>query len=431
MTEPTLRAPGEAAAAAGRPRPATVAADALRDWLIARGVEGTDQQRLLGGYCRKLVELGLPLLRAHVAQSGFHPKYGGIGFDWTRDGGTSNERYDFTETPRENWRQSPFYHMLEQGLDRLRRRLEPGRPDRSFPLLAELARRGARDYYARALVFEPRDAVQDAAHPIDPDAPPEGLMISWTADGAAGFRDDHLALLDATLPALGLALKSASNRQMAQDLLGVYLGRDAGRRVLSGEIRRGSLQEVRAALLYFDLAGFTAMAERLPGADMIAMLNAYFALVVETVQGRDGHVLKFMGDGLLAMFDQPRPRDAADAALDSAQSLLRDLERLNRARETRGLPVARATLALHEGKVLYGNIGAETRLDFTAIGPAVNLTARLAGMHRALERAVIVSDDLCRAATPGRHDLVSLGRYALRGVSEPRELFTLLPAPEP
>lgn len=222
---------------------------------------------------------------------------------------------------------------------------------------------------------------------------------------------------------MGLALKSAANRRLAHDLLAAYLGRDAGGRVLSGEIQRGSLQRIDAVICYFDLTGFTSLAERIPGPDLIAMLNAYFAVVVAAIHDRGGHVLKFMGDGLLAMFDQGAP--AARAALDAAAALTAQIGALNSERSADGLPVAGFTLALHAGEIFYGNIGAETRLDFTVIGPAVNLTARLSDMHRALGRTVILSEPVYRAARGGPHDLVSLGRYMLRGVSRPLELFTL------
>lgn len=175
----------------------------------------------------------------------------------------------------------------------------------------------------------------------------------------------------------------------------------------------------------FDLEGFTGLAERLPGSDIIAMLNDYLAVAVEVVQGCGGNILKFMGDGLMAMFDVGEIDEDARAALAAVTVLQERIAVLNAERAAAGLPVANFTLALHSGEILYGNIGAESRLDFTVIGPAVNQAARIAGMHRSLDRRILISDDVARAAQPCEQELISVGRYMLRGVPEPKELFTI------
>ena len=285
----------------------------------------------------------------------------------------------------------------------------------------DLKSKGATDYFATGLLFEKRQT----GVPIDPLSPPEGVLISWTSDGPDGFSEADLGLIRTAHPYLGLALKSASNRQMAHDLLAVYLGRDAGRRVLSGEIQRGSSQKVNAVICYFDLTGFTELAEQTDGHELIAMLNDYFAVAVRVIQENGGNILKFMGDGMLTMFNLADIGVSTDAALQAATTLRREIGVLNRQRDSDGLPTTGFTLALHAGDILYGNIGAENRLDFTAIGPAVNLTARLSGMHRTIGRNIIVSQEIQAASQSDRHDLVSLGRYMLRGVSEPHELFTV------
>lgn len=395
--------------------------ESLDAWLIRQGLEGTTQEDLLQGYCDRLIAEGIPLMRIHVAQSAFHPKYGGLGFEWQRDTAVTREHYEFSDDPNEMWLRSPLYHLLHSNSLELRERLSRDGPESRYPLLNDLRAGGATDYFAAGLMLEPR--VPGKA--IDPVNVPEGVLMSWTSDAPGGFGDADLDRIRASLPLLGLALKSASNRQMARDLMRVYLGRDAGRRVMSGELQRGSLQKIDAVICFFDLSGFTVMAERLPGDDLIAMINDYFGIAVAGVQDRDGHVLKFMGDGLLAMFDHADMTQAADAALDTAAALREGMQSRNAARAAEGLPVTEATLALHAGQILYGNVGAENRLDFTAIGPAVNLTARLSGMHRAVGQAVILSKAVQKLATPGRHDLVSLGRYMLRGVHEPCELFTI------
>ncbi len=364
-------------------------------------------------------------MRLHVAQRALHPEFGGIGFDWLRGAGVSHETYAHSETPRDRWLQSPLFAVLRDRLPELRVRLDHGDP-LPFPMLNDLRDRGGSDYFASSMTFEDLSTVEH----IDPHNPPEGFLISWTTDAPGGFRDADLNLLRGTLPQLGLALKSAANRRMGRDLLGVYLGRDAGRRVLTGEIRRGSLQQIRAVICYFDLTGFTKLAEETDGAALIDMLNDYFSIVVGLVQQRGGHVLKFMGDGLLAMFEASDPQSAARAALDMADRLGRDMATRSAERRASGEPATGFTLALHGGDILYGNIGADTRLDFTAIGPAVNQTARIAGMHRAVGQDIILSERVVRDAGQTGHDLVSLGRYMLRGVPAPQELFTIHTRPD-
>lgn len=249
--------------------------------------------------------------------------------------------------------------------------------------------------------------------------------MSWASNAPQGFEDKDLDLINTALPHLGLALKSAASTRVSKDLMRVYLGRDAGRRVLSGEIRRGSLQQIDAVMWNFDLEGFTSLSEELPGADIIDMLNDYLAVAVGVVHDNDGNILKFMGDGLMAMFDVGEIDEDARAALKAVPMLQQRMKALSARREANGLPVANFTLALHAGEILYGNIGSETRLDFTVIGPAVNQTARIAGMHRSLGQRILISDDVARAAQPCGQDLISVGRYMLRGVPEPKELFTV------
>lgn len=388
-------------------------------WIIKQGLQGVSREGILKGYCERLVQADIPLLRFHVAQRAFHPKFGGIGFSWTRADGLSHQYFQRQETPVDAWLQSPFYRMLEQDNEEFRSSFNS--EDRAdFPLLEDLSKTGATDYFATRLLFGPDD--EDLK---DPNSPAEGMMVSWTSDQESGFSEEHLTLFRTLLPYLGLALKSSSHRQMASDLLQVYLGRDAGRRVLSGEIQRGSSQEIDAVICYFDLKSFTRLAEQLPGPDLIDMLNDYFAIAVATIQRHGGNILKFMGDGILTMFDLGSIQEDAKAGLDAASELQAKIGERNIERATAGLPIADFTLALHAGKILYGNIGAENRLDFTAIGPAVNLTSRISGLHREVGQSIIVSEVVQRAAQPSPHDLVSLGRYMLRGVSEPIELYTI------
>ncbi|WP_170400768.1 adenylate/guanylate cyclase domain-containing protein [Ruegeria arenilitoris] len=393
----------------------------LIEWIVTRGLEGAAKEELLDGYCNKLLELGVPLMRFHAAQSALHPVYGGTGFSWYQGRGGESETFEYTEEPSEQWRQSPLFAILNNEVDEIRERLVEQNEANRYPLLNDLRQIGATDYYATGVSFNvPTQSVTG----ITKEAV-DGVLMSWTSNAPEGFRDCDLDLINTALPHLGLALKSASSARISKDLMRVYLGRDAGRRVLSGEIRRGSLQQIDAVMWNFDLEGFTSLSEELPGNEIIDMLNDYLAVAVGVVHDNRGNILKFMGDGLMAMFDVGEIDEDARAALKAVPVLQQRMEALNARREAEGLPVASFTLALHAGEILYGNIGSETRLDFTVIGPAVNQTARIAGMHKSLGQRILISDDVARAAQPCGQNLVSVGRYMLRGVPEPKELFTV------
>lgn len=398
----------------------TVRVPALITWLVESGLRGASQEELLQGYCDRMVDLGVPLWRFFLGQRAYHPRYGNIGFNWMADEGVTSQVFEYSETPSEDWLQSPLYHMIDRGLDELRFDLEEAEAYQRFPLLLSLKERGATDYLVKRLKFS------DAAWTLDTtNTVAEGVLLSLTTTRPGGFSESDMTLIGLSLPHLGLALKSSANRRMASDLLKVYLGRDAGRRVLSGEIQRGSSREINAVICLFDLRGFTGLAEQIPGADLIEMLNDYFGLAVAAIQAKGGNILKFMGDGIMAIFDLGDLEADAKAALDAATALGAAVRKRNLERRVEGLPITDFTLALHAGSIHYGNIGADNRLDFTVIGPAVNLTARLSDMHTSVGRNIIVSEDVQRVAGNSEHDLVSLGRYMLRGVSKPIELFTI------
>ncbi|WP_170787151.1 adenylate/guanylate cyclase domain-containing protein [Ruegeria lacuscaerulensis] len=393
----------------------------LINWIVARGLEGADKEELLDGYCTRLVELGVPLMRFHAAQSALHPVYGGTGYSWYQGQGGDYQKFKYSEDVSEDWQNSPLYAILNEDLDFVHERIVDQNEPSRYPLINDLREVGATDYYATSVPFDmPTNNI-----PLDAKKAVDGVLLSWTSNAPDGFQDSDLDLINTALPHLGLALKSASNARISKDLMRVYLGRDAGRRVLSGEIRRGSLQQIDAVIWNFDLEGFTSLSEELPGNEIIDMLNDYLAVAVGVVHDNDGNILKFMGDGLMAMFDVGDIDEDARAALKAVPMLQSRIEELNAARKADGLPVANFTLALHSGEILYGNIGSESRLDFTVIGPAVNQTARIAGMHRSLGQRILISDDVAQAAQPCGQDLISVGRYMLRGVPEPKELFTV------
>jgi adenylate cyclase len=241
-----------------------------------------------------------------------------------------------------------------------------------------------------------------------------------------GFRDDDLVLLRAVLPALSLAMMTHGGHMIASGLLKAYLGGDAGTRVHAGAVERGSVESLRAVLWLADIRGFTAIAETTPGLIVIELINAIFETLTASLRPRGGQVLKFLGDGMLAIFpfvDATRDETCA-RAIDAAVEAMEGLDRLSAERGRTGKPTAAVDLALHAGEVLYGNVGAVDRLDFTVIGPAVNEVARIETLCEPLGRKVLVSAELA-SLVGSRRPLEPLGRHTLRGVREPRQVYAL------
>lgn len=393
----------------------------MKNRLLELGLKGTHFEIILGEFCNGLCNAGISLLRAHVTLRAYHPEFGGIAHIWRRDTGTKSETFGHVQSPPDNWVASPFYALLASPSYELRQRLNAPNPEFSFPIFDDLRAEGGSDYIAFKVFFS--DLGDSPA--VDPNAPPEGMVFSITSSASDGFSEQNLVSVRNLLPAFCLALKSGANRQMASDIAKVYLGRDAGERVLSGDIVRGSTRTMRAVICYFDLSGFTKLSEALPGQEIIELLNDYFGMAVEVIQDHGGNVLKFMGDGMLAVFNTEYMDDAQRSAIEATVSLREQMVQINKRRDDKGLTSTKFTVALHVGDVLYGNIGGRTRLDFTVIGPAVNTAARLSGMCAHVDQSIIISANVARPCLAMRNDLVSLGQYRLRGVAERQELFTL------
>ncbi|WP_170756457.1 adenylate/guanylate cyclase domain-containing protein [Ruegeria lacuscaerulensis] len=399
----------------------TAAAKDIADWLVQQGLENAPVELWLEAFCQRLVSAGIPLQRANITVRAHHPEIGTVAFRWHREGG--NERENFvrrTDAPEE-YVLSPIYYLLANNVEEIRQDLTVEEPALNFPIFDELRARGATDYFAVKRFF----LIQDNTTPVDPMQAYEGAIISLTTDANGGFTSEQLDGLRQLISPLCLTLKCGANRLMAEDITAAYLGKDASRRVLSGDITRGSSETISAVIWYFDLQGFTKLSEALPGDSVIELLNDYFAEAVDVVERNGGNVLKFMGDGMLAIFDINQVPDARRVAIHAAVELRNTFEELNKRRQADGLPTTGFTLSLHAGDVLYGNIGGRSRLDFTVVGPAVNTTSRILGMCSALDQNIVVSDKVAGDLVGSIPSLVSLGQYRLRGVAERQELFTI------
>lgn len=379
------------------------------DWLVGEARYLPDGASLLRELCIRLLAAGLPLARASFHLRILHPQLFGMGFYWQL--GSDEIRVFRAEHGIERtelYQRSPM-RVLFEGAGAVRQRLDLPDTALSFPLFEELRAAGVTDYAALPLLFS--------------DGKIHGT--TWSADRPGGFASDHLAAINDLLPVFGLLLEIHFNRRLAINLLDTYVGHVAGERILSGQITRGSGATVHAAIWFCDLRGFTALAERSERDSVLACLNQYFDCMAAPVERHGGEILKFMGDAMLAMF--PLETDAAcERALQAALDARAAMAQLNRERLARGEEALGFGIALHIGDVMYGNIGTASRLDFTVIGPAVNLAARIEGLCRTLARDLLISDDFARlcAAAPLR----SLGLHRLEGVARPVEIFTPPPS---
>ncbi len=257
----------------------------------------------------------------------------------------------------------------------------------------------------------------------DPVKPaPDGPSLSWIAPRP--FTPDEASLLHEAARFAAAPLAALTARATLAAALEAYLGKRSAARVLAGPLRRGVGETIAAALVFADLRGFTALSESNPPSEVIAALNAWFDRIAGSVHAFGGEVLKFIGDGVLAIFPVAgeSPRAACDAALRAVYAARAGMAHLDEARRQQGLSSLPFGVALHLGEILWGNIGAADRLDFTAIGPAVNLVSRLEGLCRPLDRAVLISGAF--AAETAR-PLVRLGTHVLRGIASPCAVFTV------
>jgi adenylate cyclase len=374
------------------------------DWLV----NGTRDERFLDNIfrdcCIKLRAQGIPVARATMHLRLQHPQWFGSRVLWRPDLKEAELHpieLGITETDR--YRRNPV-GALQAGAAQVRKRLEEPSNDRDFPIYEELRREGLTDYVAWPLEF-----TLGVRH-----------VVTFAADRPGGFTDDELSVLRDLLPALALVTEVRLKNRFARRLLETYVGPHASEQILSGHIQRGSGVTITAVVMICDLRGFTTISELWPRDDVISMLNEYFEVVSAPLEENGGEILKFIGDGLLAVFPLNRPTACADA-LAAVLSVRRVMAALNERRVGANLEPLGYGLGVNVGDVMYGNIGTPTRLDFTVIGPAVNTAARLEGLTKSLSRTALFSGAFADMA--GSPSLRSLGKHPLRGLGEPLEVF--------
>ena len=376
------------------------AADHVR-WILTEG-RALSTPRFVNGLCLRLVEDGVPLWRVTVYAATLHPQFRGFGWRWWRERHVTEElRIPQGTELTPDYLASPLRTTIERGATLRRRGDELG----DFALLREFRDEGCTDYVAAPL------------NRIGQRFP----VVAWATDRAGGFSDADLTLLDEIRPALAAVIETVVARRTARGLFSIYHGSHVGERVFDGNILRGHLEPLRAAIMATDLRGFTGISDRLPGDEVIGALDDYFEYVTAAVHAERGHVLKFIGDGVLAIFGAEGEGERDGAAAASALAAARAINQRLAARDPAAVEL-RAGIGLHIGTVMYGNVGAPDRLDFTAVGPAVNLAFRLEDLTKTLRRPILASRAFAGAAGGA---LLPLGPQPIRGLSEPEEVFGL------
>jgi adenylate cyclase len=375
---------------------------AVVDWLIDGARSAPQPQQVLAELCDRLVACGIPLWRVAVFLRTLHPNVMGRRFIW-RPGAeveTSEAPFELLETAE--FRDNPIARVYETSRA-IRRKLTD--PDHvvDFPVLADLRAQGVTDYLASPLFF-----TDGAIH-----------VVTCTTQQSGGFTDAQIAGIEAVITPLARVAEIRALRRTASIVLDTYVGHDAGERILAGRIRRGDIEEIHAAIWLSDMRGFTGLADSVPPPVLIDLLNRYFDCQVPVILDHGAEVLKFMGDGLLAIFTiDDNETEVCKRTLVAARQARANVAALS-ASAALGL---RFGLALHIGDVLYGNIGSGNRLDFTCIGPAVNFAARLEKLTGQLGRAILASGEFSRHCPS---EFAALGEFSLAGFSAPQLVFGL------
>lgn len=382
----------------------------LLGWLEGPGRRLVETEAFVEAVGEQLVEIGLPIDRITTGIPMLHPQIASSSVVWEPARLAHERQWQMTSLTRSMYERSPLY-VVYRGDGPVRAQVTPQPQPDEFPIIQDLRDEGFTDYIALPAPFS--------------DGTIKAMTFATRQEG--GFKDAEVAALQVLMPHFAYLLEIQTLRRTARVLLDTYVGRISGQRVLQGQIKRGQGEDVRAIIWFSDLRGFTELSDALSNEALIGLLNDYFGALTRAVEEQQGETLKFIGDAMLAIYPiatASSGRKAAQRALASARSAQARIAEINLARKSAGQAVIQWGLALHVGEVHYGNIGGETRLDFTVIGPAVNLAARLQSLSARLGEGCVISDDFA-ALLRDRSELRDLGAHELKGIADKRRVFGL------
>jgi len=379
--------------------------DRVAEWLTNSSLAGDDLENIVRGFCERIAAAGLPIARVHLTFSMLHPLYDALSFTWRRSSGVTIEGYRHSAGAKpDRFLQSPYYYLLDNNLQHIRRRMSQEGPA-EFPIFDDLRKEKITDYLAFVQPFG--------------DGSVQGMMGSWSTDAHSGFSDDMIEALLRMQNHLAVAAKMAVLGKLANNMLTTYLGGDAGKRVLNGQIRRGDGETIRAALVMGDMRQSTMFAEKEGRQAYIDTLNEFFDAIAAPFNRNGGEILSFLGDGFLAVYPCGRHKDpskiAAQAALSAVHQAQVRVAELNSERAGKGMSAVRYGIGLHIGNVMFGNVGLKDRLTFSAFGSAVNEVQRLQSLTKKYNREVVASQAF--AGYCGG-EWTTLGEEKLRGIRQ-------------
>jgi adenylate cyclase len=374
----------------------------LSDWLIDGAPGATSPLEVLGRFCDELRQAGIPIDRAVALVRTLHPSVMGRRFIYEPGQAVVVNEAPWALASSERFKASPAMYIATG--EELRARLAEGVPT-GYAALEELKAAGFTDYLGLPMRF-----MSGSTH-----------VISFASKHAGGFGDDQLEALRWATRRMTRVAETLALMRTSASLLSAYVGRDAGARILNGQVQLGDTETIRCVIWFSDLRGFTSLSGTREPREIITVLNEFFNCQVPALDRHGGEVLKFIGDGLLAIFPLVRPlAEVGPAAVSAAREASTALEALNQTRQARGEEALDFGVALHVGEVAYGNIGGAGRLDFTAIGPAVNLASRIEGLTAKTGHRVLLSDEFVQ----GAHAHARLvGTFEVKGVTAPQRVY--------
>lgn len=384
-----------------------VAADVVQ-WLYSDASHLNDTLEIVSELAERLRRGNVPVDRATTGIWVVHPNVRAEASIWASDGTRELRLYTSDNSSEEDYHSSPIKRVHETSAAvRVRIEKQPSIAV-EFPVTVELRDEGYTDYIALPLPFSDGSV----------------KVATFATKTPGGFASSHISVFESLVRPLALVCELKTLKRTAETVLETYVGPRAGSRVLDGTTRRGEGEWIKAVVSFADIRGFTRMSNTLPADKVILFLNKYFGAMTAAVEAHGGEVLKFIGDEVMAIFPyetDDEARDAAKRALLAARETLQRIETINSARTCAATPDMSVGIALHAGDVFYGNVGSETRLDFTVVGPVVNLAARIAELAKDLERQVLVSDALsdimgCRSGL--------YGRYQVKGFDDPVSVYS-------
>lgn len=399
--------------------------DQINTWLINRLHEDVDLSDTMAELAQRLLAGGVPVFRMVIGRSMLHPVIGLVDLTWDADTGLVERVQMSRERARRlvddgSFANTPFGRIASGNATEYLADLSDPETVAEYPLFQKLVADGVTHYAA----FQQNFGAGRVDLPYEA-LLMHGAMLSYCTRRFNGFTDENLEGLRRILPAIFACVRVATDRQLVNVLMETYLGRISGSRVLTGQSARGDVQEIDCACMYSDLAGSLKLSQNLNGQDYIALLNAYFDCTAGAVLDHGGEVLKFVGDGILAIFpfdDAMRTPGAMCAAvLSASRDAFARADRENAARSERNAPTFSFGIGLHVGQVLYGNVGTNKRLDFTATGPAVGLASRCEALTRTLGHRLIATSDFAEACAEAAD---AIGQHAVAGFEPKPALFT-------